>query len=475
MYFREYLDTLKRFNLLSEVDCEVDWNLEASAVMAMIYRLEGPAVHFKKIKDYPAGYSLVGGLYSGTRKKPWQKIALALGLNPDISLESWYNVFLRRVSQPIKPVIVPSGPCKEEKHTGDDVNIFEFPLPYVHLGDAGRYGGTMPTTFTRHPYRDWQNCGNYRWMAHNKNALGGDFQPGQHMADMYFEYERMGKAMPFCMAFGVNPTLDLAAAVSLSVGVNEIDVAGGLQEKPVELVKAETNNLLVPAHAEVIIEGEVRPGERLPEGPFGEYDGFMVKRRLQPVYRVTAITHRRNPIWPMAPEGFRFNDTAAMSSAILAPVLGRSMAALGFRDVNFYNVPEACWAWPVVATRVPDEGYLGTLISAAWSIPFMAWMDKLMIVDPDVNLADTEEVLEELITRAMPDRIYQSKPNKPLPMVEAWATYEELLAGQSACLTYDCTTHPGDKKPVRVRYENLCSEEMRNWADKMLAKAAAEV
>jgi len=464
MYFREYLNALKRHDLLVEVSCEIDWNLEASAITAMMYRLEGPAVHFKKIKDYPERHSLVGGPYSGTRKKPWQKIAVALGLSPDISREEWFAEFSRRLSQPIKPVVVPTGPCKEEKHFGEDVDIFEFPLPYIHLGDVGRYGGTMPVTVTKHPYRDWINCGNYRWMAHTKNTLGGDFQSGQHMADMYFEYERQDKPMPFCIALGVNPSLDLAAAVPIPVGVSEYDIASGLQGRPLELVKAETNDLLVPAHAEIILEGEVRPCERLYEGPFGEYDGFMVKRRLQPIYRILAITHRKDPILPMAPEGFRFNDTASMSGALFAPVLKKALEMLGFQEIDFYNVSEACWGWPVIATHVPDEGYLGTLISAAWSIPFMAWMDKLLLLDPEVDLADTEEVLEELITRVQPDRVYQSKPNKPMPMVEAWATYEELLAGQSPSLTYDCTTHPGEEKYERIKFETLCGKELREWA-----------
>ena len=474
MHFREYLAHLKRYALLTEVTAEVDWNLEVAAIAAMMYRLEGPAVHFKKVKDYSPKYSLISGLYSGTRKKSWKKMAVALGLSPEISGNKWLEEFARRLSQPIKPILVSTGPCKEEIHTGEDVDIFEFPLPYLHLGDAGRYGGTLPVTITAHPFRDWQNCGNYRWMAHTKITLGGDFQPGQHMADMYFEYERQGKSMPFCIALGVNPSLDLAAAVSLPVGVNEAEIAGGLQSEPLELVKAETNNLLVPAHAEVIIEGEVRPCERLPEGPVGEYDGFMTKRRLQPVYRVLAITHRKDPIWPIVPEGFRFNDTASMSSAILAPVFNRTLASMGFTGAKLYNVPETCWAWPVIATPVPNEGYLGSLTSAVWSIPHMAWVDKLMLVDPEVDISDTSEVLEELITRARPDRVYGTKPNKPIPMVEAWASQKDFFEGFSLSLNYDCTTHPGDNKVNRIKFENLCNQELQHWAFKNMQTILAK-
>lgn len=446
-----------------EIQEEVDWYLEASAILAMSYRLEGPAVLFNKLKGYDPRYRLVGGLYSGRRRQPWRKMAIALGLSPDIGYDEWVNELSSRLDHPIKPTIVSTGPCKEEIHIGDDVDVFEFPLPYIHWGDGGRYGGTLPITITRHPYRDWVNIGNYRWMAHDRDKLGGDFQPGQHMADMFAEYERLGKPMPFCMALGVNPALDLAAGVPLEVGVNEADIAGGLQGEPIPMVKAETNDLLVPADAEIVIEGAVYPGERMDEGPFGEYDGFMTTRLPQPVYRIHAITHRRDPILPMVAEGFRFNDTASMAAAILAPVLGKRLSREGFLGIRFYNVAETSWRWPVVAIPEELQCRLGALISAIWSVPYMGWLDKVMLVDSEVDITDTEEILEVLGTRLVSSRVYQSKSNKPISFIAAWATAEELKKGLAACLTYDCTTHLGERKPEFIELETLFNKETLTW------------
>ncbi len=471
--FRQFLDVLSRQGELKEVDQEVDWNLEASAILAMIYRMEGPAVLFNKIKDYPQGYRMAGALYSGPRRQPWRKMAMGLGIDPDEGYKKWQQEFNRRLDHPIKPVIVQDGFCKEVILIGEEADIFKLPIPYVHLGDGGRYGGTLPVTVTRHPVRDWVNAGNYRWMAHDKQRLGGDFQPGQHMADMYYVYEKKGESMPFCMAMGVNPALDIAAGVSLPVGANEYDVAGGLQEEPLQLVKAETNDLLVPADAEIIIEGEVLPHERLEEGPFGEYDGFMTTRLPQPVYRIKAITHRRNPILPVAPEGYRFNDTGAMSCGILSPVLQWRLEKEGFKDVLFYNIPEASWAWPVVATKPISDTDLGKLISAVWSVPTMGWLDKLLLVDDDVDITSTEELLEILGTRLRAERVYESKPNKPISFIAAWASEEELRRGLAGALTYDCVTRPEEEKPEKITIETLFKPETQKWLDNFWLRAVS--
>ncbi len=466
--FREFLDVLSRHGDLKQVEREVDWNLEVAAILAMIYRTEGPAVLFNKIKDYPSGYRIAGALYSGSRLCPWRKLALALEIDPDGGFQKWQSEFNLRLAHPIKPIIVPDGFCKEVILTGEEANIFKLPIPYLHLGDGGRYGGTLPVTITRHPVRDWVNAGNYRWMAHDKQQLGGDFQPGQHMADMYFAYEKKGESMQFCIAMGVNPALDIAASAPVPVGANEYDVAGGLQEEPLQLVKAETNNLLVPADAEIVIEGEVRPHERLEEGPFGEYDGFMTTRLPQPVYRINAITHRRDPILPVAPEGYRFNDSGSMACAVLPPTLQSRVAKEGFKDILLYNIPEASFAWPVAAAKPISETVKGKLFSAAWSVPTMGWMDKLLLVDDDVDVTRTEELLEVLGTRLQAERVYQSSPNKPISFIAAWAAEEELRRGLASALTYDCMRRPEEEKPEKLDIENLFSPETREWLNSFL-------
>lgn len=457
---REFIEALRKAGELIEINEEVDWNLEAAAICTMSNRVGGPAVLFNKIKGYPEGYRLLGSPYAGKRRQPWRRMAIALGLDPDIPWVEWGRELAMRFEHPIKPTIVTTGPCKEEIHIGKDVNIFEFPLPYLHNGDGGRYGGTCMATITKDPDSDWVNWGNYRWMAHTKNKLGGDFQVGQHMADMYYEYERRGEPMPFCIAIGGPPAAFIASTMHIPKGYSEVDFAGGLMMEPVELVRAETNNLLVPAHAEVIIEGEVRPGERWDEGPFGEFDGFMnTPRRPQPVYRITAITHRKNPIWPFVVEGTRYNDSCSVPSGTWGPILVRAATAAGLPVWNCQNLPEASWAWPIFTAEIPDKGTVAELSDFMWSMTFFVWVDKSSMCDPDVDIMDSSDFIEDFVNYLRPDRIYRSRENKPMSNIVAWASIDEKMQGYSANLIYDTTTHPGDEPKQRMRVENLYAPE----------------
>jgi len=127
MDLRDFLADLKKHDMLLEIEEEVDWNLEVSAIAAMNHRLEGPTLWFKNIKGYPEGYSVTTNTGSGTRRKTFRKFAVSLGLDPDISYAEWAREFTMRLNHPIKPTIVSSGPCKEEIHVGKEINLFEFP------------------------------------------------------------------------------------------------------------------------------------------------------------------------------------------------------------------------------------------------------------------------------------------------------------------------------------------------------------
>lgn len=467
MDMRDYIAALKKHGELLEIEEEVDWNLEAAAISTMSNRVGGPAVWFKKIKGYPKGYTMLGSPYAGKRHQCWRRMAIVLGLDPNISWNEWGRELAMRYTHPIKPTIVSSGPVKKNKMIGKDVNIFKFPLPYLHNGDGGRYGGTATTQITKDPDSDWVNWGNYRWMAHTKNKLGGDFQVGQHMSDMYYESERRGEPMPFCIAMGGDPAIFIAATMAIPKGYSEVDFVGGMRMEPIELVRAETNNLLVPANAEFIIEGEVRPGERWDEGPFGEFDGYMnTPRRPQPVYRINAITWRDDPIWPFIVEGTRFNDSCSAVSANWGPVLAKASRANGMPVWNVVNLPEASWAWPIWSTEVPDHGYIGECSDFMWSMTFFVWVDKSSITDPDVDLNDSSEFLEDFVTNVRPDRIYRSRENKPMSNIVAWASIDEKLQGYNCNLIYDTSTHPGDEPKQRIKFETVFPADVQEKAIK---------
>ncbi len=465
---REYIERLKEYGEVVEINEEVGWNLEASAFCTMSNRIEGPALLFNKLKGYPEGYRLLGSPYGGTRKNSWKRLAIGLGLEPDISYEEFCRELFMRFTHPIKPTVVSTGPCKEEIHIGKEANIFEFPIPYIHNGDGGRYGGTIVCIITKDPDSDWVNWGNYRWMAHTKNKLGGDFQIGQHMPDMYYEYERRGEPMPFCMAIGGAPASWIASTLAIPKGYSEADFVGGMLMQPVELVRAETNNLLVPAHAEVIIEGEVRPGERWDEGPFGEYDGFMnTPRRPQPVYRIHAITHRKNPTWPFCAEGTRFNDSAAIPSSTYGGILTGAMKFSGLPVTNLRALPEAAWMSVVTLADFKEKGQIGEMFDFLWSLSFLAWYHKLVLSDPGFDLIDTGDFLEDIGCHLRPDRIYWSDNIKNIANIAAWADVEDRQRGYTESVTLDITLHPGDEPKQRMRVEDIYdTKKLQNYEKK---------
>ena len=363
-------------------------------------------------------------------------------------------------------MIVSTGPCKEEIQIGKDVNIFKFPLPYCHDNDGGRYGGTCHAVITKEPDSDWINWGQYRWMAHTKNRLGGSFQVGQQMANMYYEkYEKRGIPMPFCIALGGPPSIILASTLPIPVGESEADWVGGLEQEPVELVRAETNDLLVPANAEVIIEGEVRPYERWDEGPFGEFDGFMNAPRMpRPVYRIHAITHRKNPIYPFIQEGVKVNDTQCLYNTTF-PALVEMGAIFAGLDLKAVGLPGE-GLMPVVAMAERRPGYVREVSCFFYSMGISAWFDKLVAVDPYVNPVDAEEVLEEIVLKMHPRRGYRASDIvAPIAQVAAYASDEEKKRGYDSSGVFDATSPYSPDGAMRelISLENLCSRETLEW------------
>lgn len=466
MDLREHIEKLRKMGELLEVNAEVDWNLEASAITAMTQRVYGRPVLFNKIKGYPEGYRIMGNLFAFPQRQVWRNLAIVMDMDPEVGYEDCCREFARRLQRLIKPTVVTTGPCKEEIHYGKEANIFEFPIPYVHDGDGGRYF-TEHVVITKDPDTDWQNWGLYRVMVHSKNRMGGTFQTGNQMAEMYFEYERRGQPMPFCMAIGGDPAIALAGGIALPVGMNEADAIGALRQAPIEVVKAETNNLLVPADAEIIIEGEVRPHERWDEGPFFEYDGFMnVPRTPKPVYRINCITHRKNPIMLLNPEGCEYNDTVSIS-AFHGPLFVMGLLRAGFPVRICYNAEETRCLGPAIAAKVDRPGIAGHMTNVVWSVGFSAWCNKLIITDWDVDVSNTGDVMEEIALRLHPvENILHTPHNRSLSYIRTFATEEEKMIGYQTNQTLDCTrsfTFPPEQRPRRTEIEQSYSKELQEW------------
>ena len=333
---REFIELLERYGHLRRIGQEVDWNLEIGAISRRACELRAPALLFENVKDYPGHRVLANPLAT------LERLGLALGVGAGASYAELVETYIDRSSRPIKPVEVASGPCKEEVHLGEEADVLEFPAPLIHQGDGGRYLGTWHLVVTRDPDTDWVNWGMYRMMVLDRHRLGGIFVPTQHGPFLYFQkYEPRGVPMPFAAAIGVDPLCALAAANPFEYGTSEAEVAGGFRGAPVELVRCETVDLLVPATSEIVIEGEVLPGEREPEGPFGEYTGYMAGGRApRPVYRVKAITHRRRPILTMSNMGMPVDDCSLGMSLVWSEGIRNLLVDHGIPVTGVFNPPE---------------------------------------------------------------------------------------------------------------------------------------
>ncbi|MDY6864251.1 MAG: UbiD family decarboxylase, partial [Thermodesulfobacteriota bacterium] len=253
--FREYVTALEKEGEVQRIQQEVDWDMEAGAITRRSYEIKARAPFFQKIKDYPEGYRIFGAPLSSTKR-----IALTMEMDPDSSFMELSHEFRRRTRNPIKPIVVKDGPCKENIQTGDDINLFQFPAPMVHDGDGGRYICTWHVDVNQDPDSDWVNWGMYRKMIHNKNTMGGIMLPFQHMPYIFFnKYEAKGKPMEFATAIAPEPVVTFAGCTMFPAGVTEADMAGAIRKEPVELVKCETVDLYVPATSEIVFEGYVSP------------------------------------------------------------------------------------------------------------------------------------------------------------------------------------------------------------------------
>ena len=176
---RDHLEELDNRGELLTVEEEIDWNLDAAALAAMSNRTGAQAIHFKKVRDYPEGFTLAANLFSGPghyydyKRTMWGRIAIGLGLDPKIEYEDFISTINERYHSPIMPIKLSSAVCKENILLGTDIDVLRFPFPLLHEKDGGRYG--FGTVIVKDFDSDWQNWGVYRFMVLDGNRLVADF------------------------------------------------------------------------------------------------------------------------------------------------------------------------------------------------------------------------------------------------------------------------------------------------------------
>lgn len=465
---REFLAKLEVRDDLIRVQKEVDWNLEAAAIARRTMEMQGPVPFFENIKDYP-NYGLCGD-YLAT----FPRMALALDLPETSTFREIIEGFLRKGRQPVKPNRVTSGVCKEVIHTGSDVDLLKLPVPMVHGTDGGRYLGTLNVGMFKDPDSDWINWGMYRLMVHDRETLGILISPHQHAGTIFRKYESRDQPMPYVAAIGLDPAIQIGAASSIPEGQSEMDFIGGLRGKPIDLVKAETCDLLVPASAEIVIEGAILPKVRKLEGPFGEYQGYSVTGSVpRPIFKVKAITHRKNPILTMVCEGMPVTMGHTVANLTAVAEVWSDLLRQGIPVTGIYSPPEAVKDLLIVSTRTPFSGMAQRIASIVWANKGGVNYSKVMVVNEDIDATDMGAVIHAFAARCHPQRGIHIMPNTQNVPLTPYLNREERRLGRGANALFDCTwplDWTKDDLPIKSSFDSIFPREIQqkvlaNWKE----------
>jgi len=478
---RTFLDDCEKNKEAVRVNKEVDWNLEAGAITRRqaeigkgltVEKGGQPALLFEKVKGFPKGFRLASNLSSNM-----YRMALMMG-HPDpenARLDELQEIFMDGYKNPIKPMLVSDGACKENKLLGKDIDLYKLPAPMVHDGDGGRYIGTYHIVATKDPDTEWVNWGMYRVLIHNKNNMGVLIVPLQNIGLIARKYAEKNEPMPVSVVIGADPLSLFMAATPAAVGFSEADVVGGLRKAPLKMVKCETNDLLVPADSEIVIEGEILPNVTAFEGPFGEYTGYRASPRdKRPVIKVTAITYRNDPILTMSCMGLPVDDSHILASIGTSAIIKDALKKVGIPVTAVNYIPESGSQLLVVSTKTPFAHIATWIKDAVYALGGMcAYFRYIFVVNDDVDIFNVNEVFHAFFSRIHPDRSIHVSRNPSGPLVPA-APLEERKMGTAPVILYDGTWptdwHPFIAVPPKSSFDNIFPKDMqekvlKNWKE----------
>ncbi|CAD7842716.1 MAG: UbiD family decarboxylase associated with menaquinone via futalosine [Olavius algarvensis Delta 4 endosymbiont] len=290
------------------------------------------------------------------------------------------------------------APCQEVVHTGSDVDLNRLPVLHCWPKDGGPFV-TLPLVFTRSLKTGKRNVGMYRLQIFDQNTTGMHWHIHKDGSHYYSEYVAANQRMPVSVAIGADPATTYAATAPLPRGIDEMLLAGFIRKKPVRMVKCLTNDLEVPAEAEFVLEGYVDPGEMRLEGPFGDHTGYYSLADDYPVFHVTAVTHRKNPVYSATLVG-----PPPMEDCYLAKATERLF--LPMLQTVFPEIVDYWFPWEGVFHNIViialDKGYAchaPRIMSGLWGQGQMSFCKAIVIVDKSVNPQDPGAVLAELVSK----------------------------------------------------------------------------
>ena len=439
---RAWIATLDRAGELKKISAEVDPILEITEIADRVSKSHGPALLFQNVKGYPGAQVLINQFGSARR----MNLALEVNSLDEIAnrIRQFMDVkspqgFLDKVKMlpmlaemgKFFPKTVPTGPCKEVIRR-DNFSLNDFPILKCWPKDAGRFI-TLPCVVTRDPNTGKRNVGVYRMQVYDDRTAAVHWQRQKVAAEHYrermraaagrgtavdvmarssggsvlIEGDRPSGKMEVAVAIGTDPAITFSAIVPAPPDVEEYLIAGFLRQKPVELVKCETVDLEVPATSEIVLEGHVHLDELRTEGPFGDHTGFYSLEDLYPVFHLSCITHRKDPIYSTTIVGKPPMEDAWMGKAverIFLPLMKLTIPEIV--DINlpiegvFHNLM-------IVSIKKSYPGQARKVMNAVWSLGQAMFTKCIVVVDQDVDVQDIADVTLKVLNHIDPERDIQ--------------------------------------------------------------------
>ncbi|HVN23402.1 MAG TPA: UbiD family decarboxylase [Syntrophorhabdales bacterium] len=442
---RGWLQEAEKIGELARIKEEVDWDEELSAITYLTgKKLGGPALFFEKVKGYDKDKRVLSNILGSSLNR----IALALGLPLNTRaldmIRMTKDIYKRRI--PPREISDKDAPINENTLTGEDIDVTMFPAPKMWHHDGGRYIGTGDSIITRDPESGYINLGTYRQMIMNKRQVGFYVSPGK---DALLHRERCwskGQPCQVAAVYGTDPLLFICSAMGFPKNISEYDAIGGIMGRPYEVVKGKTVDLLIPAHAEIVIEGIAYPDDLQSEGPFGEFQGYYGRPGgPTPVIDVTCVRFRNQPILtaalmadhPSCEQNLFFG--IARSAKIWDDL--ETVGVPAIRGV--YSVPAAAGGFGMVVVSIEQRypGHAAQVAALAAQCSGSAYYTKwIVVVDDDVDPTDIEQVIWAMSTRCDPASDIDILRN-------TWSTY------------LDPTKNPAEERPYGSKtLINACKE-----------------
>jgi 4-hydroxy-3-polyprenylbenzoate decarboxylase len=363
-------------------------------------RMGNPAILFDKVRGYPSGHRLVANVLTS-----YPRLALTLGLSPEFGPRELVSAWRSQLKDlPPRPAqLVERGPVLEHVLRDGAVDATRFPAPVWHEGDGGRYLGTGCIVVMRDPDTGWVNSGTYRVQLHDERTLGLYISPGKHGRLIRDKYWARGKACPVAISMGHDPLLLLLGGLEVPYGTCEYDVAGAIWGEPLEVVAGPLTGLPVPAHAELVMEGEVPVEDLRAEGPFGEWAGYYASgQKPEPIVNVQSVLHRDDPIVLGCIPGKPPNDNTFFRSPMRAALIWDELEKAGVPGISGVWSHEAGGGrmLNIVSIKQLYPGHAKQVGMATASCHAGAYANRyVIVVDEDIDPTDTNQVLWALCTR----------------------------------------------------------------------------